>query len=229
MDHLDGVHQSREGLLDVFWVANIQRLEVLLEGLKVLDVVLGLRERLSDFVVNASPVGGGHVDLLIMDTKRILHLIASLIEKVIDGTTVLASKLLGDLSQFSHTLFPVLEFPDRTIIFIIAACCISVLDVGVDLVLPSAEDLSVVDDERDLLGATLADTGALLLTERVKDDIGLERLLGFHELFGEFVKSGNELLLLVNFTHFPLRFFHLAEHGLVDVVDEGLEDTNGML
>ena len=88
-----------------------------------------------------------------MDTKLFLHVLAGSVKKVVNCSAVLASELLGNLSKFSHALFPVFEFLDWAIVFIKTTCCIGVFDVGVDLVLPSAEDGSIVDDEVNLTEA----------------------------------------------------------------------------
>lgn len=56
MDHLDGVHESGEGLFDRLGVAGVERLKVLLECLKILNVVFSLRKLLSDLVVDSTPV-----------------------------------------------------------------------------------------------------------------------------------------------------------------------------
>ena len=97
VDHLDGVHQGWQSLFDRLRIANVEWFEELLKGLQVLNVVFGFRERLSDLVVNTSPVGGCHVDLLIMDTKLILHLVTSLLEHIVDSAAVLGAELFGNL------------------------------------------------------------------------------------------------------------------------------------
>ena len=43
MDHLDGVHEGWESLSNGVRVANIERLEVFLKSLEILDVILSLR------------------------------------------------------------------------------------------------------------------------------------------------------------------------------------------
>ena len=50
------------------------------------------------------------------------------------------------MSQFSHTLFPVFELLDRTFILVRAALSVSFVNVGLDLVLPLAEDCGIVED-----------------------------------------------------------------------------------
>ena len=174
VNHLDRVHKGWQSLLDRLGVTDVERLEVLLEGLEVLDVVLGLRKRLSDLVVDASPVGGCHVDLLVVDAELVLHLVAGLVEQVINGAAILATELFRDLGQLSHTLLPVVELLDGAIILAKAALSISVLDVCIDFVLPSTEDECIVLDETELLGAALSDALALIFAELVENDVALE-------------------------------------------------------
>lgn len=64
VDHLDRVHQSREGVLNGLWGAFVKGLNELLKGSQVLDIVLGLVEGLSDLEFKTSPLGGKHVDLV---------------------------------------------------------------------------------------------------------------------------------------------------------------------
>ena len=71
VDHLYTVHQSGKGVLDGVGGALIQGLDELLQGGQVLDVVLGLVESLGDSQLNASPLGGGKVDLVTGLSKSI--------------------------------------------------------------------------------------------------------------------------------------------------------------
>lgn len=56
VDHLDAVHQGGQGVLDGVGRAFIERLDELLQGRKVLNVVLGLVESLGNSQFNASPL-----------------------------------------------------------------------------------------------------------------------------------------------------------------------------
>ena len=95
--------------------------------------------------------------------------------------------------------------------------------------MPLAKDVGVVQDKVDVLGAALANACALLLIELLEHDVRLEGLLGFHELLGKLVEGLNEFLLLVSLAHFPVLFRLVVEHGLVNVVDQGLEDSDSVL
>jgi hypothetical protein len=196
--------------------------------LEILNVVLSLRERLSDLVVDASPVRGSHVDFLVVDSQSVLHLVARSVEQVVHGFAVLAAKLLRHLSQLSHALLPVVELLDGAVVLVETAFSVSILDVGVDLVLPLAEDGCVVQDQVDFLGAAFTEALALAVREWLKNDVALEGLLGLHKLLSELVEGLHEILLRIGLAHVPLLLIHLVNHRLVDVVDEGLEHANSV-
>ena len=106
---------------------------------------------------------------------------------------------------------------------------VGLLDEGVDLVLPRAEDGCVVVDQGQVLSLAVAQTLTVLVVQGVEHDVALEGLLGLHELLGELVEGLDELLLGVSLAHLPLSLVHSVDHGLVDVVDEGPHDANGVL
>jgi hypothetical protein len=55
VDHLDTVHQSWESLLDSFWISIVEWLDKFLEGLKVLNVILGFVQSLGNSKLDGSP------------------------------------------------------------------------------------------------------------------------------------------------------------------------------
>jgi len=55
VDHLDAVHQSWEGLLNGFWISIIEWLDEFLESLKILNVILGFVQSLSNSKLDSSP------------------------------------------------------------------------------------------------------------------------------------------------------------------------------
>lgn len=112
-----------EGILYFLAVASLEILQVLVEGLEVFYVVLGIREIICYLFVNACPAEGYHLDLL-KENNIIMHLVVSLVNKVVNGTALLVIMRLVDLSQFSRALLPLFEFTDRAIISIKAACFI---------------------------------------------------------------------------------------------------------
>ena len=229
VDHLDRVHKSRKGLLNGLWAGSVEGLEVFLERLEVLDVILGLRELLSDLVVDSTPVGGGHVDLLVVDTERLLHCVASVVEEVVDSTAVLAAELLTNLGELAHAPLPVVKLLDGTIVLVLTAAGDGVSDELVHLVLPLAEDASVVKDQGNVLGLALTEAVAEALIKRLKGNVALEGFVSLVELLGEPVEGLGELLLLIGFTHLPVLWVHLLEHRPVDVVDERLQGRNSVL
>jgi len=166
---------------------------------------------------------------LVVDTELLLHGITCLVQKVVDGAAVLASELLRHLGQLSHALLPVVELLDGAVVLVVATLLVGILNIGIDFVLPFAENGCVVKDEVDFLGGALTETCAHLVAQGVEHDVALEGLLSLDKLLSELVKGLFELLLLVNLAHFPLLGVHLVQHGLVDVVDEGLKHAHGVL
>ena len=91
VDHFDTVHESWKGLFDGVRISIVQRLDEFLKGLKILDVVFSLIESLSDSELDASPLGGGEIDLVSGLASDVSWALRSLGEDVIDGPAVLAS------------------------------------------------------------------------------------------------------------------------------------------
>ena len=166
---------------------------------------------------------------MVVDSKLLLHGIAGLVQKVVDGAAVLASELLRHLGQLSHALLPVVKLLNGAVVLVVAALLVGILNVGIDFVLPFAENSCVVKDEADFFGGALTESCAHLVAQGVKHDVALEGLLGLDKLLSELVEGLFELLLLVNFAHFPLFRVHFVQHWLVDVVYEGLEHAHSVL
>ena len=68
--------------------------------------------------------------------------------------------------------------------------------------------------------AALTDSVEVLLTKRVKLDVGLKRDVGFHDFLYKLIKSRDGMLLLVGFHHFTFSFGKFAKLGLVVVAQE---------
>jgi hypothetical protein len=64
VDHLDTVHESWKSLFNSFGISIIEWLDELLKSLKVLNVILGFVESLSNSKFNASPLGSCEVNLI---------------------------------------------------------------------------------------------------------------------------------------------------------------------
>ena len=94
VDHLDTVHQGWKGLFDGVWGAVLEWIDELLKGLEILNVVLSLVEVLSDSELKTSPLGGGEVDLGVWLCELIAGVLGGGSEYVINGSAVLALKLL---------------------------------------------------------------------------------------------------------------------------------------
>jgi len=91
VDHLNRVHQCGEGLCDGVGVTVVQRVDELFKSLQVLHVVLGLVQGFGNSELNASPLGGGEIDLVSGLASDVSWALRSLGEDVIDGPAVLAS------------------------------------------------------------------------------------------------------------------------------------------
>lgn len=58
VDHLDGVHKSGKNFLDGLRSSMVKRLNEFVEGLEILDIVLGFIELLGDPKIETKPFGG---------------------------------------------------------------------------------------------------------------------------------------------------------------------------
>lgn len=94
VDHLDTVHESWKGLFDGVRISIVQRLDEFLKSLKILDVVFSLIESLSDSELDASPLGGGKINLVSWLSELFRWVLRGLSEDIVDGSAVLASQLL---------------------------------------------------------------------------------------------------------------------------------------
>jgi hypothetical protein len=64
VDHLNRVHKCGKSVLDELGGTVVEGLNELLEGLEVLNVVLGLVQSLGNAQLDGSPLGGGEVNLV---------------------------------------------------------------------------------------------------------------------------------------------------------------------
>jgi len=155
-----------------------------------------------------------------------LHLVTGSVEQIVHGAAVLAAKLLRNLGELPHALLPVVKLFDWTVILTMSSFSSSIIEVRGDLALPLLEDGGVVENERNLKSTAIADASFLLVTELSKRNVGLKGLLGLHELLSKLVEGLDEFLLLVGLAHCPIFICHSVQHGLIDVVDEGLEHAH---
>ena len=91
VDHLDGVHQCWESILNCLRGAFIQWLNELFKSSKILNVVLGFIELFSNLKFNASPLAGGKIDLVSGFTELLSRVLTCLGEHIIHCSAVLAS------------------------------------------------------------------------------------------------------------------------------------------
>ena len=131
VDHLDGVHQDGEGLLDCNWIAIIKGLNEALEGLEVLYVVLGLVEVLSDSQLDGSPVGESEVNAAVSVAVSLVGRSGS--EHVTDGLAVLRLQLLGNGGEHAHAEFPVFKLVTGTFVLLVDALVVLLVNGRLDL------------------------------------------------------------------------------------------------
>lgn len=91
MNHLNAVHQGRKGVLDGVGGSLIEGLDELLKSGQVLNIVLGLIKGLSDSEFDASPLGGGKVDLVTWLAQAVAGVHGSSVEHIVDCAAVLAA------------------------------------------------------------------------------------------------------------------------------------------
>ena len=146
LDHLDTVHESWEGLFDVLWSSIVEWLNESLKGLKILNVILSFIECFSNSKLNASPLGGGKINLVSWLSKLFRRVLRGLSEDIVDGSAVLGSQLLGDTSELSHSLFPVLKLLEGMSILIVVLFSIGTIQSTLDFVAPLIEDVFEIGD-----------------------------------------------------------------------------------
>lgn len=174
LDHLDTVHESWEGLFDVFGSSIVEWLNESLKSLQVLDVVFGLVECLCDSKLDASPLGGRKVDLVSWSSKLFSSRRGGGCQDVIDGPAVLASQLLGDTGELSHSLLPVEELLSWASVSLVSADSVCSLEGLRDLFSPFVEDALECNDHVGVDGPCVVDVLRvilILLVERLKGDV----------------------------------------------------------
>lgn len=111
-------------------------------------------------------------------------------QNIIDSSAVLASELLRDASELSHSLFPVVKLLLGSSILLLLALGVSTVESLLDDFTPLIEDLFEVRDHLRV-GSLVAVLCFLypLLVVRLESDVGLETSEGFFELAGELVED----------------------------------------
>ncbi len=227
MNHLNGVHKSREGVYDLLGSAVVKRVHEFLKSGQVLDVVLGLVELVCEEQIQSvvlhdkfgnffSVAPGPHVRLLLSK------------EKALNSLKVPVLELLAPVCDLLHSDSPELELYFRT--------RVRRLLFGVAVVVQQ-----IVDDGKPLSEFALEERHFVRICGLVAQfllflGVQLEELLsGGHALDGVLhlareLPHVNEILLFyLLFALAPVLGTHILDHGLVRVLDHlvQLDETLG--
>ena len=126
--------------------AFIKGLNELLKSLEVLDVVFSFVERFGDAEFNASPLGGGKVDLVARFADVVVAWLGSCGQHVKHSATILGAQLFRNLGQLSHPLLPVLEFLAGASFFVFLLLGVGLFKSLFDLFRPLVEDLFEISE-----------------------------------------------------------------------------------
>lgn len=127
-------------------------------------------------------------------------------------------------------MLPVVELVLWTIILAVLLLSISALESFRDLLRPLIEDLLELIDHLIVESSVVVDVLGFLLPFTVvllKVDVVLKGLQGLSELVSELVEDSGELLLVLVVAETPL--IMSINQWFVDLVDNGVEGSNGML
>ena len=69
---------------------------------------------------------------------------------------------------------------------------------------------------------------SVLFRVRRENDVAVETLECFREVFIELFERRNELFLLIRLAEFPVSRFHLVDHRLVAAVDNRVQRVDGV-
>ena len=230
VDHLDGVHQDGEGLLDCNWIAIIKGLNEALEGLEVLYVVLGLVEVLSDSQLDGSPVGESEVNAAVSVAVSLVGRSGS--EHVTDGLAVLRLQLLGNGGEHAHAEFPVFKLVTGTFVLLVDALVVLLVNGRLDLDRPALENCHELVDHILVNAGRSVDVGDVLVPFFVvlfQFEVAAERTECLLQLFGEFLENDAEVALLLDLADTPVFLGELVNEWLVDVVDEGVQSLHRVI
>ena len=230
VDHLDGVHQDGEGLLDCNWIAVIEGLNEALEGLEVLYVVLGLVEVLSDSQLDGSPVGESEVNAAVSVAVSLVGRSGS--EHVTDGLAVLRLQLLGNGGEHAHAEFPVFKLVTGTFVLLVDALVVLLVNGRLDLDRPALENSHELVDHILVNAGRSVDVGDVLVPFFVvlfQFEVAAERTECLLQLFGEFLENDAEVALLLDLADTPVFLGELVNEWLVDVVDEGVQSLHRVI
>lgn len=185
VNHLDGVHQGRQGLFDGFGCAFVKGFDKLLKSLKVLDVVLCLIESFSHTKLDASPLAGCKMKLVFRSVSAFTGTSSGSSENIQNLDAVFGCKLLRNAGQLSHALLPILKFLAGTSLFVVLFLRLGFFKSLFDFFRPLVEDFFEVIDHVRVDGLGVGGDSTLgwlkgqsiflpLLGVRVEDDVGLK-------------------------------------------------------
>lgn len=218
VDHFNGVHEGGKGLNDLLGGASLERLDKLLEGDQVLDVVFGLVEFLGEVALQLAVAGveaGGSVFslLLVLIADGVLHLaevFGALVELVEEGEVLEALAPEDELSLGA--------------VFVAARTLLYLYD-GLHLLEPSAKQVLV----EFLLVVVEAGPLVLLLIDLVAVVGAAEGLEAAAHLVHELGVGAQEIFALVLVTLSPLAVVHVADEGLEYLAHHDLHLLEGLL
>lgn len=148
MNHLDTVHQGRQGILDSLWGSIVKGFDELLKCRQVLDVVLGFVKSFSNSQFNASPLGGSQVNLVSRLSKLLSWVLRGLCKDIVDSSAVFASELLRNTGELSHLLSPELNLLSWSglLVLTLQLLIVVVLDCVFNLFTPVVKDSFEISD-----------------------------------------------------------------------------------
>jgi hypothetical protein len=184
VDHLYWVHEGRKSFLDCLRGAFVEGLDEFLKSLKVFDIVFGFVESLSDTKLDAGPLAGSKMELVLGSVCAVTGTSGSRSKDIEDLNAVLGGKLFRNAGKLSHALFPVFKFLTGSCLFVVLLLGLSLFKSLLDFLRPLVEDLFKVVDHIGVYGfcvscyATLGWLKSLSIFLplggiRVEDDVGL--------------------------------------------------------
>lgn len=140
--------------------------------------------------------------------------------------------MLGNASQFSHSLLPVKQLLHWAGVLLILHFRLSSLKRLLNLFVPAIEKSLELVNHLGVDGSRVVDRldlgvpGSVVLLQL---DVVSKTLESVLEFLGELVEHLVELLSLLVITGAPLNGVEVVDQGLVDLVDDGVQRCNGVL
>ena len=233
VNHLDGIHKGGQGLLNALGSAFIEGLNEFLKCLEVLDVVFSFIEGFSDAELDASPLAGGKVNFVARFADVVVAWLGSGGQHVKHSAAILGAQLFGNLGQLSHPLLPVFKLLAGASFFVFLLLGVGFFKSLLDFFGPLVEDffevgehggVGLLPEVKHAMGG-----GRVIGGVGLKDNVGLERSQCLLHVFRKLVKGLDVLFLLVLLANSPVSRFEFFNEGLVDVVYDGVESSDGLV